>query len=58
MQRERRDAARRARQAAQAHALAPEIDTARLWVLAQTRESPLPAALARPLVAGGWTLLG
>ncbi len=52
------DAARRARQAAQADALAPEIDTARLWVLAQTRENPLPFALARPLVAGGRALLG
>jgi len=51
------DAARRQRQAAQAAALAPEIAAAHRWVHAQTRESPLPDALPRPLVASGRSLL-
>jgi hypothetical protein len=52
------DAARRARQATQAEALAPEIATARDWVAAQTRQSPLPDTLVRPLVVGNRPLLG
>jgi len=52
------DLARRARQQAQAEALAPEIAAARDWVAARTRDTPLPATLARPLVATGRPLLG
>jgi hypothetical protein len=51
------DAARRQRQAAQAAALAPEIAAAQQWVRAQTRTSPLPDELPRPLVASGRSLL-
>jgi hypothetical protein len=51
------DAARRQRQAAQAAALAPEIAAAQQWVRAQTRTSPLPDGLPRPLVASGRSLL-
>ena len=51
------DAARRQRQAGQAAALAPEIAAAHRWVRAQSRESPLPDVLPRPLVASGRPLL-
>ena len=51
------DAARRQRQAAQAAGLAPEIAAAHRWVHAQTRDSPLPDILPRPLIASGRSLL-
>ncbi len=44
------DAARRARQAALADVLAPEISAARVWVAAQTADWPLPDRLPRALV--------
>ena len=51
------DTARRARQAAQAATLAPEIAAARAWVLSQTSANPLPAQLPRPLVTTERSLL-
>ena len=51
------DAARRARQAAQAATLAPEIAAARDWVRAHTATSSLPDRLPRPLVASERGLL-